>query len=171
MGTCLLGWCWSWIESNPINQMVLMLSLDHGAVFIDMVGTIEMQNQFLGMSSGLLLSLKQDYSMKFNWIWRSIIAVWTVTWGKFHCNLWGNGLLVGREEDRLKAAEVSAKAAVNDLAMIAMLIPMPRSLHDIWQEFHHGVGGSKAARLFSHRPPHPCCCPHHSAHESICHLP
>ena len=33
----------------------------------------------------------------------------------------------------------------------ASLMPTPRSLHDLWQEFHHGVGaGRKAARLFSY---------------------
>jgi hypothetical protein len=34
--------------------------------------------------------------------------------------------------------------------MLATLMPTPRSLHDLWQEFQHGVGGRKAARLFSH---------------------
>jgi hypothetical protein len=41
--------------------------------------------------------------------------------------------------------------AVNDLAMMATLMPMPRSLHDIfWSESLHGVGGRKPARLFSY---------------------
>ncbi len=59
---------------NPIKQMVVTVSGDHGAVFIDMLGTIDvdgvagqpapgmnmsMQNQLLGMQSGLL-SLRQD---------------------------------------------------------------------------------------------------------------
>ena len=48
------------------------------------------------------------------------------------------------------AAEVPERAAANDLAMTATLMPMPRSLHDLWQEYHHGVGGRKAARLFSY---------------------
>ncbi len=46
------------------------------------------------------------------------------------------------------AAEVPERAAANDLAMMATLMLMPRSLHDLWQEIHHGVGGRKAARLF-----------------------
>jgi hypothetical protein len=45
------------------------------------------------------------------------------------------------------AEEVPERAAANDLAMMATLMPTPRSLHDLWQEYHHGVGGRKAARL------------------------
>ena len=32
----------------------------------------------------------------------------------------------------------------------ATLMPTPRSLHDLWMEYQHGVGGRKAARLFSY---------------------
>jgi len=32
----------------------------------------------------------------------------------------------------------------------ATLMPTPRSLHDLWAEFEHGVGGRKAAKLFSY---------------------
>jgi Transcriptional activator of glycolytic enzymes len=32
----------------------------------------------------------------------------------------------------------------------ATLMPTPRSLHDLWQEYMHGVGGRKPARHFSH---------------------
>ena len=40
-------------------------------------------------------------------------------------------------------------AAGGDRAMmLATLMPTPRSLHDLWQEYEHGVGGRKAARLF-----------------------
>jgi hypothetical protein len=34
--------------------------------------------------------------------------------------------------------------------MLATLMPTPRSLHDLRQEYKHGVGGRKAARLLSH---------------------
>ena len=27
--------------------------------------------------------------------------------------------------------------------MMATLMPMPRRLHNLWHEFHHGVGGGK----------------------------
>ena len=40
--------------------------------------------------------------------------------------------------------------AANDLAMMATLMPTPRSLHDLWSEYLHGVGGRKPARLFSY---------------------
>ena len=32
---------------------------------------------------------------------------------------------------------------------MATLMPTPRSLHDLWNEFQQGVGGRKPARLFS----------------------
>ncbi len=40
--------------------------------------------------------------------------------------------------------------AANDLAMMATLMPTPRSLHDLWSEYLHGVGGRKPARLLSY---------------------
>ena len=33
---------------------------------------------------------------------------------------------------------------------MATLMATSRSIHDLWQEFQHGVGGRKAARLFSY---------------------
>ena len=46
---------------------------------------------------------------------------------------------------------VGVGTAANDLAsMMATLMPTPRSLHDLWQEYLHGVGGRKPARLFSY---------------------
>jgi hypothetical protein len=38
--------------------------------------------------------------------------------------------------------------AANDLSMVATLMPTPISLHDLWSEYLHGVGGRKPARLF-----------------------
>jgi hypothetical protein len=58
----------------------------------------------------------------------------------------------GERDEVANAMEVPGRAAANDLAMMATLMPTPRSLHDLWQEFHHGVGGRKAARLFSSYP-------------------
>jgi hypothetical protein len=40
--------------------------------------------------------------------------------------------------------------AASDLGMMATLMPTPRSLHDLWSEYLHGVGGRKPARLFSY---------------------
>ncbi|KAI2509941.1 hypothetical protein MHU86_4506 [Fragilaria crotonensis] len=56
----------------------------------------------------------------------------------------------GRGDDEGAAGEVPERAAANDLAVMATLMPTPRSLHDLWQEYHHDVGGRKAARLFSY---------------------
>ena len=48
-------------------------------------------------------------------------------------------------------AGVVDMGAANDLAMMATLMPTPRSpLHDLWSEYLNGVGGRKPARLFSH---------------------
>ena len=46
---------------------------------------------------------------------------------------------------------VAAQHAGGDRAMmLATLMPTPRSLHDLWQEYEFGVGGRKAAKLFSY---------------------
>ncbi|KAI2506979.1 hypothetical protein MHU86_7476 [Fragilaria crotonensis] len=52
------------------------------------------------------------------------------------------------ENEPVVAADPGGTVA-DDLA-IATLMPTPRSLHELWQEYQHGVGGRKAARLFSH---------------------
>jgi hypothetical protein len=51
----------------------------------------------------------------------------------------------GERDEAADAAEVLGSAAANDLAMMATLIPAPKSLNYLWHEFHHGVGGRKAA--------------------------
>jgi hypothetical protein len=56
----------------------------------------------------------------------------------------------GERDEAADTAEVPGRAAAKDLAMIATFMPTPRSLHDLWHKFHHGVGGRKAARLFSY---------------------
>ena len=46
---------------------------------------------------------------------------------------------------------VAAQDAGGDHAMmLATLMPTPRSFSDLWQEFEFGVGGRKAAKLFSY---------------------
>ena len=60
---------------------------------------------------------------------------------------WTDG---GERGEGKAAAEVPKRASVNNVAMMATLMPMPRSLHDLWHEYHHGVGGRKAARLCSY---------------------
>ena len=56
----------------------------------------------------------------------------------------------GERDEAADAAEVPGGAAANDLAMMATLMPTPRSLHNLWHDFDHGVDGRKAARLFSY---------------------
>ena len=162
-------------ELNPIKKMAVTVSGDHGAVFIDMVGAIEadvgvagqehggvpgtnnvaIRNQLLGMQSGLL-SLRQD-----NLEMKTAINVIKVNLERCFGILNGNIRRMAMQPARRRtdggervggeaAAEVPERAAANDLAMMATLMPTPRSLHDLWQEYHHGVGGRKAARLFSY---------------------
>ena len=153
----------------------MTVSGDHGAVFIDMVGAIEadvgvagqehggvpgtnnvaIRNQLLGMQSGLL-SLRQD-----NLEMKTAINVIKVNLERCFGILNGNIRRMAMQPARRRtdggergggeaAAEVPGRAAANDLAMMATLMPTPRSLHDLWQEYHHGVSGRKAARLFSY---------------------
>ena len=64
------------MELNPIKQMAVVVSGDHGAVYIDMVGELEeenvgdggvvpgtnvsIRNQLLGVQSALLLAMRQE---------------------------------------------------------------------------------------------------------------
>ena len=68
----------------------------------------------------------------------------------------GNVLQITSQPARRVAAPVvvddggggeTAVGAGNDLTMIATLMPTPRSLHDLWHEYLHGVGGRMPARL------------------------
>ncbi len=161
-------------ELNPIKKMAVTVSGDHGAVFIDMVATIEvnrlagqvegrpgtnnvtMRNQLLGMQLGLL-ALRQD-----NFEIKTAINVVKLNLEQCFGILNGNIKRIalqparrrtaggGERDDAADAAEVPGRAAANILAMMATLMPTPRSLHDLWHKFHHGVGGRKAARLFSY---------------------
>jgi hypothetical protein len=156
---------------NPIKQMAVTVSGDHGAVFIDMLGTIDvdgvagqpapgtnvtMQNQLLGMQSGLL-SLRQD-NVELRTAVNRIHLQLERCFGILNGNVRRIALQPssrrtargGRDDAVEDTAEVPGRAAANDLAMMATLMPTPRSLHDLWQEYHHGVGGRKAARLFSY---------------------
>jgi hypothetical protein len=56
----------------------------------------------------------------------------------------------GERDEAADAAEVPVRAAATDLAIMATLMPTPRSLHKLLHKFHHGVSGRKAARLFSY---------------------
>jgi hypothetical protein len=160
-------------ELNPIKKMAVAVSGDHGAVFIDVAGTVEvdrivgqvegrpwtnnvtMRNQLLGMQSGLL-ALRQD-----NLEIKTVINVIKLNLERCFGLLNGNIKQIalqparrqtagGERDEAADAAEVPGRAAANDLAMMATLMPTPRSLQDLWHEFHHGVGGRKAARLFSY---------------------
>ena len=76
-----------------------------------------------------------------------------VTSGKLHCNLQGKGLLVPREtpSKQRRRRYLEELLRTTCLAMMSTtLMATPRSPHDLWQEYHHGVGGRKAARLFSY---------------------
>jgi hypothetical protein len=152
-------------ELNPIKTMAVTVSGDHGAEFIDMVGTIEVdrvagryhggvpatnnvaiRNQLLGMQS-CLLSLQHNNLLEHKTAINQIkvnLELW------FFCILNGNMRQItlqparrqtsgeGRGDDDA-ALEVPEGTAANDLAMMATLMPMPGSLHNLWQEFHHGI--------------------------------
>ena len=166
-------------EVNPIIQTAVTVSGDHGAVFIDTVGgvageagagagaggvggtNVSLRNQLIGVQS-CLLSMRQE-----NLELRNAINTLKVNMEQNLQMINGNiGRLamrpVGVRNATATAAVLgpvppqqqqhdAAAAGVGDHAMmLATLMPTPRSLHDLWQEFQHGVGGRKAARLFSY---------------------
>ena len=167
MGTCSRDWCRSYLKSNQADGgdgIRLSWSSLYWHVGDNWCGWSswtacagdEHDNAILlGMQSGLL-SLQQDnveLRTAVNWIHLQLERCFGILNGNIRLIALQPAsqrtACVGRDavED---AAEVPGWAAANDLAMMAMLMPTPRSLHDLSQEYHHGVGGRKAARLFSY---------------------
>ncbi|KAI2496294.1 hypothetical protein MHU86_805 [Fragilaria crotonensis] len=160
-------------EMNPIKQMAVTVAGDHGAVFIDLVGAIDVdglagqpalgtnvtiRNQLLGMQSGLL-SRRQDKQCGVKDSGQSNSIECGAVFGILNGNVRRIALQPARrrtaggergEGEETGAEETPERAAANNLAMMATLMPTPRRLHNLWQEYHHGVGGRKAARLFSY---------------------
>lgn len=162
-------------ELNPIKQMAVTVSGDHGAVFIDVVGDLEegagggaaqhgvpgtnisIRNQLLGVQSGLLALRQENLEIK------TLIYAMKVNVERGFEMVNGNirrfapmqyARRPTRDRDSVVVADGEQRAAEyraeDDLAMMATLMPTPRSLHDLWREYQHGVGGRKAARLFSY---------------------
>ncbi len=105
---------------NPIKQMAVTVSSDHGAVFIDMLGTIDVDGVAGQPAPGTNVTMQNALQPSSRRTARG-----------------------GRDDAVEDTAEVPGRAAANDPAMMATLMPTPRSLHDLWQEYHHGVGGRK----------------------------
>jgi hypothetical protein len=154
-------------ELNPIKQMAVVVSGDHGAVYIDMIGNLEeenaggggvvpgtnvsIRNQLLGVQSALLAMRQENLELK-----TSLTAMKVCLERGFEV-VNGNVRRIALQPARRVAAPVvvdgrgeADMGAANDLAMMATLMPTPRSLHDLWSEYLHGVGGRKPARLFSY---------------------
>jgi hypothetical protein len=156
-------------ELNPIKQMAVVVSGDHGAVYIDTVGELEetnavgaggavpgtnvsIRNQLLGVQSALLAMRQENLELK-----TSLTAMKVYLERGFEV-VNGNVRRIALQPARRVAAPVldngggeqANMGAANDLAMMATLMPTPRSLHDLWSEYLHGVGGRKPARLFSY---------------------
>jgi Transcriptional activator of glycolytic enzymes len=55
----------------------------------------------------------------------------------------------GIAADDVAAGERALLAPALAMTNPATLMPNPKSLHDLWTEYLHGVGGRKPARLFS----------------------
>jgi hypothetical protein len=154
-------------ELNPIKQMAVVVSGDHGAVYIDMIGNSEeenaggggvvpgtnvsIRNQLLGVQSALLAMRQENLELK-----TSLTAMKVCLERGFEV-VNGNVRRIALQPARRGAAPVvvdgrgeADMGAANDLAMMATLMPTPRSLHYLWSEYLHGVGGRKPARLFSY---------------------
>ena len=152
---------------------------DHGAVFIDTIGDVEgaagggaggvgtnvsLRNQLVGVQS-CLLSMRQE-----NLELRNAINALKANTERNLQMINGNIRRIAMRPVGVVRRNVAAAAAVGTVGqppqqqepvddaavagghamMLATLMPTPRSLHDLWKEFQHGVGGRKAARLFSY---------------------
>lgn len=175
--------------NNPVKQMAVVVSGDHGAVYIDMIGNLEaeenaggaggavvppgpgtanvsIRNQLLGLQSALLAMRQDNLEMKTS-VTASVAAL-KVNMERSFEMLNGNVRRMALQPARRVAVPVggggvgdeantgggaaTANEGEGDLAMMATatLMPTPRSLHDLWAEYLHGVGGRKPARLFSY---------------------
>ena len=166
-------------EVNPIIQTAVTVTGDHGAVFIDTIGDVEgavgggaggvgtnvsLRNQLVGVQS-CLLSMRQE-----NLELRNAINALKANTERNLQMINGNIRRIAMRPVGVVRRNVAVAAAVGTVGqppqqqepvddaavagghamMLATLMPTPRSLHDLWKEFQHGVGGRKAARLFSY---------------------
>ena len=160
--------------ANPIKQMAVTVTGDHGAVYIDMVGmlggegeavggvgpaggmNVSIRNQLLGVQS-CLLSLRQE-NLEIKTAIEGMKAAHERAFGIVNGNIRRIAMRPGGPRNATATvtggvplvAPPAYFGAGDDLAVMATLMPTPRSLHELWLEFQHGVGGRKAARLFSH---------------------
>jgi len=163
---------------NPIQKLAVVVSGDFGAVFIDTIGELEQgdegvaggnralgmqgshanfRNQLTGMQSCLLALRQENTEMK------SVITGLKISMERNFGIVNGNvrrfamrptrnlTVLATAATNQQNQGGVAAQHAGGDRAMmLATLMPTPRSLHNLWQEYEFGVGGRKAAKLFSY---------------------
>ena len=107
-----------------------------------------MGNHLLGMQLGVP---RDKDSHQFNQV-ESGALHWFIEWNirqiaLQHARWWP----AGGEREAANAAEEPRRAAANNIVMMVRLMPMPRSLHDLWQEYHHSVGGKKPLDSYTER--------------------
>jgi hypothetical protein len=114
---------------------------------------VSIQNQLLGVQSALLAMQQENLELK------TSLTVMKVCLERGFEVFNGNVRQIALHPVRRVAAPLGVvdgqgeadMGAANDLlAMMATVMPTPRSLHDLWSEYLHGVGGRKPARLFSY---------------------
>ncbi len=139
-------------------QMAVVVSGNHGAVYIDMIGNLEEEGcardecinpkPNVGVQSVLLAMRQENLELK-----TSLSAMKVNLERGFDLV---NGIV--RQIALRLAAPVMVvhgggeadMGAASNLAMMAPQMPTPRSLHDLWSEYLHGVDWRKPARLFSY---------------------
>jgi len=161
---------------NPIRKMPVVVSGDQGLVYIDEVGDVldvngngianngqgigrgeqaSIRSQILAMQASIFSMRRDQMELK-----ADIGGVRILVEQGFRV-VNGNVRRIALQPARrvmgsgetttvMNADEHSTAAAVLAMMNNAVLIPTPRSLHDLWCEYQHGIGGRKAARLFSH---------------------
>jgi hypothetical protein len=163
---------------NPIQKLAVVVSGDFGAVFIDTIGELTEQgeegggggnralgmqgshanfrNQLTGMQSSLLALRQENMELK------CVITGLKIGMERNFGIVNGNvrrlamqptrnlAVLATTATNQQNQGGVAAHAGGDRAMMLATLMPTPRSLHDLWQEYEFGVGGRKAAKLFSY---------------------
>jgi hypothetical protein len=167
------------IYKNPIQKLTVVVSGDFGAVFIDTIEELAEQggegggggttralgmqgshanfrNQLTGMQSSLLALRQENTELK------SVITGFKISTERNFGVVNGNvrrlamrptrnlAVLATAATNEQNQGGVAAHAGGDRAMMLATLIPTPRSPYDLWQEYEFGVGGRKAAKLFSY---------------------
>jgi hypothetical protein len=144
---------------NPVNKILLVVSGNEGEVYLDEVGTVQNHNQMMRRTSerDQILALPSQISG----LQRSVEELKTaleaqrVEFRRDLQMLQANIRRIAVQPAVKRAAANEPNGGANGGAVHAVgaagatLCPNPRTIYLLWAEYQHGIGGRRAARLFT----------------------